>query len=389
VTGSTYDIVVIGAGSVGNPAALFLAQRGLRVLVLDKAAAPGQGQNKAAIGGVRATHSDPAKISLGLRSIEHFSTFRDIYGIEIGWKGGGYCFPVFDDDIESLLKGLLPTQHHYGLDIDWHEPASIREIVPGINERDLRGGTFSPGDGQVSPLMFADACWKVARRFGAEYRFGETVSGIDIRSGRVQAVTTDKGMYATAAVLNAAGGDARRIGALTGLDIPIVPDSHEAGISAPIKPFLDPLIVDLRPGPEGKTANFYFGQNSEAQIIFCYTPKDPIVGENRESTSEFLPIIARRLIDLIPAFEHLLIRRIWRGLYPMTPDGVPILGTADGIEGMYLAVGMCGQGFMLGPGVGECMASLIADGTPTIDDDVFAELALSRDFTHAEVEGLK
>ncbi|MDY7109148.1 MAG: FAD-binding oxidoreductase [Planctomycetota bacterium] len=385
----TYDIVVIGAGSVGNPAALFLARRGLKVLVLDQGAAPGQGQNKAAIGGVRATHSDPAKISLGLRSIEHFSTFKDTYGIEVGWKEGGYCFPVFDDDVENLLKGLLPTQHHYGLDIDWHEPDSICEIVPGINERDLRGGTFSPGDGQVSPLMFADACWKVARRFGAEYRLRETVTGIDVRSGRVEAVITDKGRYATAAVLNAAGGDARRIGAMTRLEIPVVPDSHEAGISAPIKPFLDPLIVDLRPGPEGKTANFYFGQNSEAQIIFCYTPRDPIVGENRESTSEFLPVIARRLIDLIPAFEHLLIRRIWRGLYPMTPDGVPILGAVDGIEGMYLAVGMCGQGFMLGPGVGECMASLIADRTPTIDDDVFAELALSRDFIHAEVEGLK
>ena len=186
MSGPTYDITVIGAGSVGNPAARFLAQRGLKVLVLEKNTAPGQGQNKAAIGGVRATHSDPAKISLCLRSIDHFSTFRDAHGIELGWKEGGYCFPVFDEDIESILRGLLPTQHHHGLDIDWHGPESIREIVPGINEHNLRGGTFSPGDGQVSPLMFADACWKVARRSGAVYRFGEAVTGITVRGGRVQ-----------------------------------------------------------------------------------------------------------------------------------------------------------------------------------------------------------
>ena len=43
MTGGSYDIVVIGAGSVGNPTAMFLAQRGLRVLVLDMHAAPGQG----------------------------------------------------------------------------------------------------------------------------------------------------------------------------------------------------------------------------------------------------------------------------------------------------------------------------------------------------------
>jgi len=388
VNGPSYDITVIGAGSVGNPAAMFLAQRGLKVLVLEKNTAPGQGENKAAIGGVRATHSDPAKISLCLRSIDHFSTFRDAYGLDIGWKEGGYCFPVFDEDIESMLRGLLPTQHHYGLDIDWHDAEAIKEIVPGINEKNLRGGTYSPGDGQVSPLMFADACWKVATQHGAVYRFDETVVDIIVRSGRVVGVNTDKGSYSAGAVLNTAGAEARRIGEMTDLDVPVQPDSHEAGISAPIKLFLDPLIVDLRPGREGKTANFYFGQNSEGQIIFCYTPRDLFVGENIESTSEFLPIIARRIIDLIPALQHLLIRRVWRGLYPMTPDGVPIIDRANEIEGMYLGVGMCGQGFMLGPGAAECLAALIAEGEPTIPPEVFSELSFKRDFYHARGEGL-
>ena len=64
--------------------------------------------------------------------------------------------------------------------------------------------------------------------------------------------------------------------------------------------FLAPLVVDLRPGPEGKTANFYFGQNHEGQIIFCYTPKELFVGTNRESLSEFLPTLASRMIALVP-----------------------------------------------------------------------------------------
>ena len=389
VTEPSYDVVVIGAGSVGNPAAMFLAERGLRVLVIEQRAAPGQGQNKAAIGGVRATHSDPAKISLCLRSIDHFCTFKERYGIEIGWKPGGYCFPVYDEDLEDALKSLLPTQHHYGLDIDWHGPELIRSVVPGINPHELRGGTYAPGDGQVSPLMYADACWKIAVRCGAEYRFREQVRGIAVKRGRVTAVHTDRDTYPTAAVLIAAGAGARRVGAMLELNLPVQPDSHEAGISAPVKPFLDPLIVDMRPGPEGKTANFYFGQNHEGQIIFCYTPKTLFVGENRESTSEFLPIIARRLIDLIPAFQHLLVRRVWRGLYPMTPDGVPIVGAVEEPAGVYLGVGMCGQGFMLGPGVAECLASLIAEGRPTIDRSVLEALSYRRDFHMAQVEGLK
>ncbi len=65
-----YDAIVIGAGSVGCPTAYFLTLEGLKVLVLDSEHSAGQGQNKAAIGGVRATHSDPAKIAICLESLE-------------------------------------------------------------------------------------------------------------------------------------------------------------------------------------------------------------------------------------------------------------------------------------------------------------------------------
>ena len=85
-----YDVIVIGAGSVGTPAAFYLAKAGLKTLVLDGGASVGQGSNKKAIGGIRATHSDPAEIRLCLRSIEIFSTWKEIYGDEIEWEEGGY-----------------------------------------------------------------------------------------------------------------------------------------------------------------------------------------------------------------------------------------------------------------------------------------------------------
>jgi sarcosine oxidase subunit beta len=370
-----HDVVVIGAGSVGLPSALFLAQRGLRVLVLDELPAAGQGQHKAAIGGVRATFSDPAKILLCKDSLRTFSTWRETHGDDIGWKQGGYCFPVFTEAVENALRGILPIQQGAGLEIDWVGPDDIRRLVPGIATEGLRGGTFSPGDGQVSPLLFAVACERAAKRAGAEFRYGEPVTGFERDGDRVAAVLTSKGRYPTGKVLIAAGAHARQVGALLGLDVPVTPDSHEAGITAPVAPFLDPLVVDLRPGPEGKTANFYFGQNREGQIIFCYTPRELFVGEDREATSEFLPVVARRLVSLMPRLRHLLVRRVWRGLYPMTPDGVIIVDAVRERPGTYLAVGMCGQGFMLGPGVGRCVAQVVAEGRPTVPDDVFSAVS--------------
>ncbi len=293
--GNNYDVIVIGAGSVGVPIALFLTLEGQKVLVLEEHSAVGQGQNKSAIGGVRATHSDPTKILICKESLRIFGEWQDRYGSNIGWKKGGYCFPVFGEKEEELLKGLLPIQKSFGLNIDWVDAESIKEIIPGINPEGLVGGTYSPDDGQVSPLLAIDGMFRASQERGCTFHFNEKVIGFDIGNEKIQYVKTDKETYSGGVVVNAIGAYAGKIGELLGLEIPVIPDSHEAGISAPMEQFLGPLVVDIRPGKEGKTANFYFGQNHEGPIIFCYTPSVPFKGTNRESTSEFLPILAGRM----------------------------------------------------------------------------------------------
>lgn len=385
---SSFDVVIIGAGSVGVPTALYLAREKLKVLVLDRHPSAGQGQNKSAIGGVRATHSDAAKILLCEESIRIFSGWEEQSGDKIGWKQGGYCFPVYREEEERTFREILPFQKKYGLNTSWVDKDEIAGIVPGINIEGLRGGIYSPEDGQVSPVLFMHSLFKTARREGCVFRFNEKVTGIDVEGGKVVRVRTDKGTYAARTVVNAAGAFAKEVGGMTGLELAVTPESHEAGISSPVKDFLKPMVVDMRPGEDGKTANFYFTQAAEGPIIFCYTPRFPIQGTNRESTSEFLPVLSRRLLSLLPRCKNLLIRRTWRGLYPMTPDGYPICGKVDEIDGMYLAVGMCGQGFMLGPGLGKNMASLISRGKPLIPEDVFETIGYYRNFEGPDKEAL-
>jgi sarcosine oxidase subunit beta len=384
-----YDSIVIGAGSIGNPTAYYLAKEGMRVLVLEELSSSGQGQNKAAIGGVRATHSDPAKIKICQQSLDIFSKWKEETGTDIGYKQGGYCFPAWGEKEEKVLKGLLPIQKKYRLNIDWYDADGIAKVVPGIYRPGLLGGTYSPEDAQVSPLLTAESFTNEAKKLGAVYRYRESVTGLLMDGNAVIGAKTDKGEYHASNVINTSGAHATAICKMAGLDVPVNPDSHEGGISAPVKQFLGPLIVDLRPGPEGKTINFYFGQNSEGQFIFCFTPKVIFPGENRLSTSEFMPIIARRLVSVIPRLKNLMIRRVWRGLYPMTPDGIPVAGKSPKVENFYLGVGMCGQGFMLGPGMGLNLATLVCKGKPAIDPEVFKLLTPERDFYAAKKEALK
>ena len=355
--GKAYDVVVIGAGSVGVPAALALARAGLSVLVIDGMPSPGQLSNKKAIGGIRATHSDFGKIRVSQRSIEIFKGWREEEGDEIGWLSNGYSYPAYSADMEKKLKDLMAVQHGFGLNIRWVSPGEYNELVPGISMEGLRGSTYSPDDGSASPLLAVNAFYFKSLAAGAEYRFAERVTSMRLAHGRVEAVVTDRGEYAVGEVINAAGNSGRAIARLAGLEVPVEPDNHEGAITEPVKRFFGPMVVDIRPEPG--SANYYFYQNHEGQVVFCITPDPPILGVLPESTSMFFPQVARRMVRLYPRLATLRVRRSWRGQYPMTPDGFPIVGRAAAVRNYIHAVGMCGQGFMLGPGLGELLTRLV------------------------------
>ncbi|MGC9347338.1 MAG: NAD(P)/FAD-dependent oxidoreductase [Anaerolineae bacterium] len=377
------DVIIVGAGSVGLPAALAMAEVGMDVLVIDKAPSPGQGSHKAAIGGVRATHSDPAKIQLCLRSLDILSTWEATYGQDIEWTQGGYTFVAYREREADMLQDLLVIQHSHGLSIEWLDRDELLRVVPDLNPRGLLGGTFSPEDGHCSTLLAGHAFYEEARRAGATFRFNERVMDITVEHDRVTGVVTDGATYRAPVVVNAAGAWAGEIGAMVGLEHPVTPDSHEAGITEPVARFLDPLVVDIRPA--AGSANCYFYQLASGQVVFCLTPSPPIPGFYRDATSAFLPQIARRMVRLVPKLAHLRVRRTWRGLYPMTPDGSPIVGWSDAVEGYLMAIGMCGQGFMLGPGLGELLARMVTETKLSAPDRaILTELSPQRSFSRVE-----
>jgi sarcosine oxidase subunit beta len=369
---ASYDVIVIGAGSVGVPAALAMGKAGVKVLVLDRFASQGQGSQKAAIGGIRATHSDPAKIRLCLRSLEIVSTWEKIYGHNVEWSKGGYSFVAYREREEKVLKDLLAVQHRYGLSIDWLDRKELLAVVPDLNPKDLIGGTFSPDDGHCSTILMGHAFYDEAKKAGAEFRYNAPVTAIRVRGGRVVTVATPQAEFGADVVLNAAGPWAREVGSLVGLDHPVTPDSHEGGITEPVAHFLVPMLVDTRPAPG--SANYYFFQLRSGQVVFCITPSPSIWGADRRETSAFLPMVSQRMVDLVPRLTNLRVRRTWRGLYPMTPDGSPLVGRSREVEGYLMAIGMCGQGFMLGPGLGELLARTVTQDELSPDDQEILDI---------------
>ncbi|MHA1235502.1 MAG: NAD(P)/FAD-dependent oxidoreductase [Promethearchaeota archaeon] len=385
-----YDVIIIGAGSVGVPTALATAKMGLKTLVLDSLPSVAQGDNKHAIGGIRATHSLKSKIWLCQRSIDIFASWKELHGDDIWWEQGGYCFLAFTNEHEQMLKNTARQQKEYGLNIDYLDADKIKDLVPGLNNDNLLGGTYSLEDGNSSPLLALHAFYRKSKEFGAEYNFSEEVTNITTKNKKITGVKTNKAEYEAQTIINAAGAHAKDIGKMINIDLSVVPESHEAGITEPVKKFFSTMVIDIKPAKDekfGNSKNYYFYQNKEGKIIFCLTPEPNIPGVDRRETSLFLPQISKRMVNLLPRLKNIKIRRTWRGLYPMTPDGNPIIGKIDDIEGYINAVGMCGQGFMLGPGLGELLSRVITEKLSSKDQEMLRELAYGRD--NHKIEDLK
>ncbi len=379
----SYDLIICGAGSIGVPAAMEFARDGQSVLVIDSSPSPGQGENKKAIGGIRGTHSNKGKILVGLRSIEIFSCWKEMYGDDIDWKSIGYSFPAYSEEYENTLKDLMKIQKSFGLNIGWVTPEEYRELTPEIKMEGLRGSTYSPEDGYASPLIFIQSAYFKAVEYGAEFNFNEAVVGFDIEANRIVSVKTDRGVYHSANVLNAAGSFAKEISRMADIDIPVRPKSLEAAISEPVKPFMGPMVVDMESDPNTRNLSFY--QNSEGQVLFSLSPYPPMWGTDSRSTSSFLPVVARQVIRIMPILANLKVRRTWRGLTPMTPDSFPLVGKMKELDNFYQAVGMCGQGFMMGPGIAELLCRMITGNHHSNDEEILKSFDPYRDFEGQEV----
>ncbi len=377
-----FDVLIIGAGSIGIPTALLCVESGLNVGVIDKNHSAGQGDNKAAIGGIRATHAEPAKIVLGKDSLNFFQNWEKIYGSSIGWKKGGYLYPIFEKQHEEILKKNLITQHQFNLNINWVSADEIRDIIPQIEEQNLIGGTWSPDDGSASPIMTSQALYLEGLKNGVKYFFNENIISIEKVNDVFFVKSDSQSIFKAKWIINAGGTGISQIAKFFNTEITLVPDSHEAGITEPVKPFLKPMIVDIRKAIG--SSNYYFYQNYEGQIEFCITPDPPIIGENRDSTSQFLPMVAKRMIKLMPTLSVLRVRRTWRGIYPNSLDGSPIIGFDSNIENVIHAGAMCGQGYMFGPAVAILIVKMIKNRLEEKDNFVLKRLSLNRDFLSHE-----
>jgi sarcosine oxidase, subunit beta len=362
----TADVVVIGGGVMGTSIAFNLARRRAgRVILLEKATVcSGTSAKSSAIVRTHYTTRPTAQMALLARGI--FERWADEVGGESGFVRTGMLF-MGPPDSRDRVERTLRMNQEVGIEASLIGPEDVRQISPHLRVPEGAAVVWEPRSGYGSPHEVASS---FARRFtelGGELRQSTPVTAIDTRGGQVRGVRTPRGEIAAGHVVIAAGPWAGPVGRLAGLDLPVTP-SRESIVTlrptfdwSPVHPVTGDLVNEVYLRPE--TGGLILVGNTRDTIV----PGDPDHYEDRPGSDHTTEILTR-LAHLMPGVATAAITGGWSGMYEVSPDWNPIMGTAIGTAGLHYAVGFSGHGFKLSPVVGILMAEQVLDGRArTID----------------------
>ncbi|NIK54565.1 NAD(P)/FAD-dependent oxidoreductase [Kribbella shirazensis] len=361
----TADVVIVGGGVMGTSIAFHLAEAGVeRVLLLEKDQL-GSGSTCKAAGGVRANFSDEVNIALGARSLEAFARFGERPGQEIDLQRVGYLFllETFEQvehfrestELQNRLQDTagLPTRM---LSVD--EAVSLAPVVVPDG---LVGACFSPTAGHCTPESVVLGYASAARRLGARLVTGCEVLGIDAVGNQISVVRTSGGDIRTPTVICAAGAWSAQIGAMVGVDLPVVPLRRQIVVTEAIPglPPRLPMTIDF-----GST--FYFHREGPRLLIGLSDP-DEEPGFHLGRTDAWIPRLTEAMARRAPSLLDIGLSGGWAGLYEVTPDHNALIGEDGTVSRFLYATGFSGHGFLQGPAVGEVVRDLYLGREPFVD----------------------
>jgi len=364
-------VAVVGGGAVGVTAAADLAARGADVTLYDRGDLGAESSGRAA-GVLYDAYADDVDAAIAARSMERFRAFdRTLPGFS--FTPCPYIIAVREGDADAdAVPAMVDRMRAHGRAVTLVDPASLADRFP-IASDDLAVAAVAANAGFCDPASYVAATADRARREGVEVATGTSVALS--REGDRPAVRAQPpsgsgdapsgGDRRFDAIVVAVGAHTASVLAAVGIDAPVIPYRAQALVT-PVS-YDGPMVYDatagvyLRPHPTGLLAGDGTEPVAADPDAYDRTADDWFV----DSTSVTL---RERLADP-PVEDGLPVDRAWAGLCTATPDGDPLVGPVADLDGVFVAAGWQGHGFMRAPAIGEhvaegVLASLSADCRP-------------------------
>lgn len=378
--------VIVGGGIVGAAVAYFLAERREPGVLLLERGELGSGTSKGGLGGIRHQFADELDVRLSKLASAFWRSYDDLTGARHDFQQRGYLFIANTAEGLAQLRAPMPLYERLGVNVEMVGRVELAELVPGMRVDDVAGGRFGAEDGYGDPLQALVGFAAFAQLGGVAIREGTPVRALVRNGDRVTGVRVDDGEISADRVLLATGCWTAPLAATAGVAVPIWPYARSIMESQPIPELArSPMVVEWESGlhfrPKGRAVRFAMPNLTTDGSI----EKGPQSPPESYVPGEYAPLVVPPALEpwvraraawRHPRFADLQIRSSWSCYYEMTPDDHPVVGRVPGVEGLYVAAGFSGHGFMHAPAIARLAVEEMLEGKTTTLD--IADLSLER-----------
>jgi glycine oxidase len=328
-----HDVVVVGAGVVGLACAWRCAQHGLRVLVLEREAAPGTGASGVAAGMLapvtEAEFGEEDLLRLNLAGAELWPAFAaelaERSGIDVGFRASGALVVAADRDDAEELRRLHSFQRTLGLEATWLSGRECRRLEPRLSPR-VPGGILAEHDRQVDPRAVVRALRVAFEAAGGELRCGVEVS--DPQTLEAEHVVVAAGPWSGAPV-------------------------------RPVKGQILRLRGEALARRLVRTPRCYVVSRGDGEVVIGATVEER--GFDTTVTADGVFRLLEAAHEVLPDVAELEFVEAAARLRPGTPDNAPLIGDRDGL---IWATGHHRNGVLLAPITGAAVAAMVVGDEP-------------------------
>lgn len=354
----TSDVIIVGAGLQGLSCALYLAQAGRRVAIVEKSTV-GRHASSANAGGVRQLGRAVPEIPLACAAVSCWHNMRELVGDDCGFVNAGQIKVAETDDQLLTLKARSRKTVALGYN---HEeiigPQELYELLPALAP-DCVGGMIVRSDGHANPFRTVQAFRRKVVSLGVQIHENTPANGARYRAGIWQ-ISAPHADFEAPVVINAAGAWGGEIAAMLGDRVPIIATALMLMITERLAPFIKPVV-----GAAGRPLSFKQFENGTVLLGGAYHGH----AEPEQGTTDLditgLANNAAAAAALFPAMRRANILRCWAGIEGVLPDHLPVIG-AGSQGGVFHATGFSAHGFALAPITGKIITDLIEHGVSDI-----------------------
>ena len=339
------DVAVVGAGVVGLAIARELSGRGARVAVFERSGI-GAGASGVQPGGVRQQWGTRVACRLARESAAFYADADERLDapVPLGFRACGYLFVAHTEATLAGLAANVRVQNAEGIPSRLVSAGEAAELVPGLRADGLAGAAWCAEDG------YFDRPQGVVEAFGR---------GLDVRIGEIASLEP----RLADAVVVAAGAETADLLRPLGVEVPIEREERYLFFSEPVRErLLEPLVVSAE-------RRFAAKQLADGRVL----ASDLGARGDDAQREAWRANVRAGIEELLPALAYVPFPGLVRGEYDVTPDHQPLLGRVD--DGLYVAAGFSGHGFMIAPAVARIIADAVLGAPP---DGTLAILDVAR-----------